>query len=192
MTRNPRSEIDVKHITTARKLLDAGHGNRDPETARQLSAMLGLATFSLLRVGEMCALKARDLDLHAGRVEVASSVDHHGRPSAPKRGPRIVALTPPIQELARELILGKEDSDYVFMTKREKPCSPETVRRQVSRAERALNVRVSLISARSAGIREFARKGISPVDTRFQIGENLDYDDKEVEDAIARINGAWA
>jgi integrase len=64
-------------------------------------AALGLAGFAGMRLGEVRALRWRDVDLAAGRIAVNASMGRDGKPGPPKTkaGYRVVPLVPALRRL---------------------------------------------------------------------------------------------
>jgi integrase len=87
-------------------------------------AMLATCVFGGLRVGELCALRWRDVDLAGGRLNIADSKTDAGR--------RYVDLLPPLRdELALHKAGAKDIDGYVFPTTRGNPRTKDNVRQRV-------------------------------------------------------------
>jgi len=111
-------------------LLDAaGELDREARADRQgigRRAMLATLTFAGLRIGELCALRWRDVDLAAGRLRVAASKTD--------AGVRYVELLPVLRDLLaeRKATAAHCDPDgRVFATTRGRPRNKDNVRNRV-------------------------------------------------------------
>lgn len=111
-------------------LLDAaGELDREARADRQgigRRAMLATLTFAGLRIGELCALRWRDVDLAAGRLRVAASKTD--------AGVRYVELLPVLRDLLaeRKAMAAHCDPDgRVFATTRGRPRNKDNVRNRV-------------------------------------------------------------
>jgi len=111
-------------------LLDAaGELDREARADRQgigRRAMLATLTFAGLRIGELCALRWRDVDLAAGRLRVAASKTD--------AGVRYVELLPVLRDLLAERMATAAHCDpdgRVFATTRGRPRDKDNVRNRV-------------------------------------------------------------
>lgn len=99
-------------------------------------ALWGTAFYAGLRLGELRALRWKNVDLASGVIRVEEALDHKGETIAPKSrsGRRIVPIVGALRELLLDLKL-ESASDYVF-GKAEQPFSPSSVYLRARRAWR--------------------------------------------------------
>ena len=126
-----RSYLDNAGQITA--LLDAA-GNLDAEAAGnrkhvERRAMIATLIFAGLRIGELCALRWRDVDLAGGWVHVGESKTDAGRRKVKLRG----ALRDELVAV-RGRHQNTPQTAYVFATSRGAKISPDKVRSRVLRA----------------------------------------------------------
>ncbi len=128
-TRVPNAQLRSREYLTpgeVQKLIDhAGklgrHGQRD-------AALLMLAYRHGLRVSELVALRWDMIDLKQGRLHV-NRLKNGIASVHPLRGPELRAL--------RKLEKDYPETNYVFVTERKGPLTPDTVRKLVQRAGEA-------------------------------------------------------
>jgi hypothetical protein len=96
----------------------------------------GTAFYAGLRLGELRALRWKNVDLASGVIRVEEALDHKGETIAPKSrsGRRIVPIVGALRELLLDLKL-ESASNYVF-GKAEQPFSPSSVYLRARRAWR--------------------------------------------------------
>ncbi len=114
----------VAPLLDAAAALDAERKRRDDPGGRR--AMLATLTLAGLRIGELLALRWRDVDLAAGRLRVGQSKTDAGR--------RTVDLSPALRdELAAHKVVTpySEPEALVFCTRTGKPQNRNNVRRRV-------------------------------------------------------------
>ncbi len=165
---------------------EAAAGKAREETFR-IEAMLSLAAHGLLRLGEICALRVESFEVKEHSIAVGQSIGKDRKPTPPKLGPRVVALTPPLARLVSNLVEGKDEGDLVFQAPDGGPFGPETVRLRLKRSLSGSCSQVTFISARSAGIKALLDAGVSIDDVRFQIGLLRGLDAAQRSAAIKRI-----
>ncbi len=141
--------------------LPAARGKREriaspPEAAALLSvlqpldrALWGTAFYAGLRLGELRALRWKNVDLASGVIRVQEALDHKGETIAPKSqsGRRNVPIVGALRELLLDVKL-ESSSEYVFGNG-EQPFSPSSVYLRARRAWREAGLeRIGLHEAR--------------------------------------------
>jgi integrase len=132
--RNAR-EVEVLDADALARLVEAA-------TSERWRAVLGLASFAGLRLGEVRALRWRDVDLAAGSVSVSTSMGRDGIPGPPKTeaGRRVVPI---VSALRRLLVAWRLRSphtrpdDLVIATAQGGPVQERNIRRALDAAKLA-------------------------------------------------------
>lgn len=124
-----RSYLDT--ADQVRALLDAA-GELDREATRERvhihrKAMLTVLTFAGLRIGELCALRWRDVDLAAGWLHVGDAKTDAGRRRVKLRG----ALRDELAALRAATDRVDDPDGFVFPTRSGARLSPDNVRSRV-------------------------------------------------------------
>jgi integrase len=116
----------VQVLLDAAEQLDEDHRQRPQFDAGHRKAMVATLTFAGLRIGELSALKWRDVDLASGKL--------HVRQSKTDAGVRVVDLAGHVQESLAELKTRTEYAEpehYVFSTKKGNRTRHSTIRGRV-------------------------------------------------------------
>lgn len=127
---------------------------------KQLAGMLAL--HAGLRVGEVCALRASDIDFLAGTIHVCRSVQRitlHGvsrllvqRPKSDS-SERIVPLHPELLLLLRKYTAGMQPDAYIMTDLRDRPMDPRTCQYQFTMLLKRCGIRHRGVPCPSAYIR---------------------------------------
>jgi integrase len=133
-----RGRADVRESEPVKPVPDAFVDAIQPHVSRQVWAMVQLQRLSGMRPGEVCIMRAIDLDT-SGRVWAytpeSHKTEHHGRE-------RRIYLGPTAQEILRPW-LRRELSAYLFS-----PAEAETERRTEQRETRKTRVQPSQLNRR--------------------------------------------
>jgi integrase len=146
-------------------------------------AALGLAGFAGLRLGEIRALRWRDVDLSAGTVSVSASMARNGIPGPPKTkaGRRVVPLVPALRRLLVALRLRSPrtgPNDLVIATAQGGVIQERNIRRALDAAKgtAALDTtdgRLSMHSLRHSWASALATSGL-PATTLARLAGHAD------------------
>lgn len=96
-----------------------------------------VALLGALRMGEVLALRWRDVDFEACTIHVRESFGKDGRFGPPKGGPAVIDLIPPMRKVLAELAtLEASPDDLLFTNTTGGPRHPRDVGRAFSKARR--------------------------------------------------------
>lgn len=157
--------VAVLDAGTLARLVAAG-------TSGRWRAALGLAGFAGLRLGEIRALRWRDVNLGSGTVTVARSMLPDGTEKAPKTaaGVRVVPILPALRRILVAWRLASPRSrpdDLVVCTAGGGPAQERNVRRALDDAKTAAGLdetdgRLSLHALRHSCLSALATGGLAP------------------------------
>ena len=173
--RNAR-EVEVLTGDALARLVEAA-------TSERWRAVLGLASFAGLRLGEVRALRWRDVDLAAGSVSVSASMGRDGIPGQPKTdaGRRVVPIVPALRRLLVAWRLRSPHTrpdDLVIATAQGEPVQERNIRRALDAAKLAAGLdatdgRLSMHSLRHSWASALATGGL-PATTLGRLAGHAD------------------